>query len=241
GRRAPGRLNRLAERLAAEAAAGNLQGRVAIGHTRWATHGAPTERNAHPHADCRGETAVIHNGIVENHEALRDQLQAEGHRFASDTDTEVIAHLVERFLAGGAAFPRAVRLALRRLRGANAVTVVNGRWPSLVVAGRVGHAGGLVIARDDGGMIVASDLPAVLDQPRAVAFLEDGEVATVTATGADICRLDGRPVERPYQAVPCDQGAAAKGGYPHFMLKEIHEQPRALGDTIRGRLLDRAP
>ena len=240
-RRAPGKLDRLAQLVGADAAAGHLHGQVAIGHTRWATHGSPTERNAHPHADCRGETVVTHNGIVENYEALREQLQAEGHRFTSETDSEVIAHLIERYAAGGADLPEAARRALGEIRGANAVTVVHPRWPSMVIAGRTGHAGGLVIGRGQGEMFVASDLPAILERTRTVAFLESGEMAVVSAEGARICRLDGAPVERPFQTVSYDHMAAAKGGYRHFMLKEIHEQPRALLDTIQGRLLSRAP
>jgi glucosamine--fructose-6-phosphate aminotransferase (isomerizing) len=240
-RRAPGKLDRLAQLVAPDVAAGTLHGTVAIGHTRWATHGPPTEFNAHPHADCRGETVVTHNGIVENYEPLKEQLVAEGHHFSSETDTEVIAHLIERYIAGGADLPEAARRALSEIRGANAVTVVNGRWPDIVVAGRTGHAGGLVIGRGEGEMYVASDLPAIIERTRSVKFLESGEMAVVTADGAAIQRLDGSPVERAYQTVPYDPMAAAKGGYRHFMLKEIHEQPRALLDTVQGRLRYRSP
>ncbi len=240
-RRAPGKLERLAERIEAELAAGRLCGPVAIGHTRWATHGPPTETNAHPHADCSGTTVVAHNGIVENYESLRADLEAQGHRFTSETDSEVIAHLVERYLVGGAALLEAVRRALGALRGANAVTVVDARWPAMIVAGRTGHAGGLVIGRGEGEMLVASDLPALLERTRQVLFLESGEVAAITPEGAALCRLDGTRVERPYQTVPYDPLAAAKGAYRHFMLKEIHEQPRAVLDTLQGRLLGHAP
>jgi glucosamine--fructose-6-phosphate aminotransferase (isomerizing) len=243
--RAPGKLDNLVAAVSAQEAGGagkgHLRGRAAIGHTRWATHGPPTERNAHPHADCRGETAVAHNGIVENYEALRATLQAEGHRFASETDSEVIAHLVERYVAGGADLVAAVRRALSEIRGANAVTVAHARWPHLLVAGRTGHAGGLVLGQGDGEMVVASDLAAVLEHTRRVAFLESGEVAVIRAEGATVTKLDGAPVDRPFQTVPYDPLAAAKGGYRHFMLKEIHEQPRALLDTLRGRLLGQAP
>src|SRR5262245_20131612 len=247
-RRAPGKLDRLVAAVAAEGAGGSggfggdrLRGRVAIGHTRWATHGPPTERNAHPHADCRGETVVVHNGIVENYEALRATLQAEGHRFASETDSEVIAHLIERYVAGGADLVAAARLALAEIRGANAVTVIHPRWPHLLIAGRTGHAGGLVLGRCEGETFVASDLPAILERTREVTYLEGGELAAVGAAGAAIFRLDGTPVERPFRTVPYDPLAAAKGGYRHFMLKEIHEQPRALLDTLQGRLLGHAP
>jgi glucosamine--fructose-6-phosphate aminotransferase (isomerizing) len=238
-RRAPGKLDRLATLVAADVA--QLRGRVAIGHTRWATHGLPTEGNAHPHADCGGQTVVTHNGIVENYEALKEQLQAEGHRFTSETDTEVIAHLIERSIAAGDDFPAAVRRALAEIRGANAVTAVHARWPEIVVAGRTGHAGGLVVGQGEGEMFVASDLPAILERTRTILFLESGELAVVSAEGAQLQRLDGTPIERAYQTVPYDPMAAAKGGYRHFMLKEIHEQPRALLDTIQGRLLWHAP
>jgi glutamine---fructose-6-phosphate transaminase (isomerizing) len=240
-RRAPGKLDRLAEVVDGEKASGSLAGHVAIGHTRWATHGLPTERNAHPHVDCTGETVVTHNGIVENYETLKEELQAQGHRFTSDTDTEVIAHLIERFIAGGGDFPEAVRRTLSEIRGANAVTAVHARWPSIVVAGRTGHAGGLVVGQGAGEMFVASDLPAILERTRTVTFLESGDMVVISAAGAGFQRLDGTPVQRPFQTVPYDPLAAAKGGYRHFMLKEIHEQPRALLDTIQGRLLTHEP
>jgi glucosamine--fructose-6-phosphate aminotransferase (isomerizing) len=242
-RRAPGKLDRLVTAVAAEnaTAGAGLRGRVAIGHTRWATHGQPTERNAHPHADCHGQAVVAHNGIVENYESLRAELQAEGHRFASETDSEVIAHLIERQVDAGVHLAAATRHALSEIRGANAVAVVHAAWPDLLLAGRTGHAGGLVLGRGEGEMYVASDLPAILERTRTVAFLESGDVAVLDADGASVTRLDGTPVERPFQTVPYDPLAAAKGGYRHFMLKEIHEQPRALLDTLQGRLLTSAP
>ncbi|MBI3973557.1 MAG: glutamine--fructose-6-phosphate transaminase (isomerizing) [Chloroflexi bacterium] len=240
-RRAPGKLRRLSDLVAADVAAGRLDGRVAIGHTRWATHGPPTEANAHPHADCRGETVVTHNGIVENYEVLRVQLIAEGHCFTSETDSEVIAHLIERYVAGGADFPEAARRALGEIRGANAITAIHARRPEMIVAGRTGHAGGLVVGRGEGEMYVASDLPAMLERTREVVFLESGDMAIVTAGGARFQRLDGTPVERGFVTVPYDPTAAVKGGYRHFMLKEIHDQPRALLDTLQGRLLGHAP
>jgi glucosamine--fructose-6-phosphate aminotransferase (isomerizing) len=238
-RRAPGKLENLTQLLGRDN--GSLRGHVAIGHTRWATHGPPTERNAHPHADCLGETVVTHNGIVENYESLKEDLEKEGHRFTSETDTEVIAHLIERYVSQGEDFPEAARRALAEIRGANAVNVVHARWPGLVVVGRTGHAGGLVVGKGDGEMLVASDLPAILERTRDVAFLDSGEMAVVTDRGAHFQKLDGTPVERAYERVQYDPMAAAKGGYRHFMLKEIHEQPRALLDTIQGRLLNVAP
>jgi glucosamine--fructose-6-phosphate aminotransferase (isomerizing) len=241
-RRAPGKLDRLVAAVAAERDDGNtLRGHLAIGHTRWATHGRPTERNAHPHADCRGETVVAHNGIVENYEALRATLQAEGHRFASETDSEVIAHLVERYVAAGADLVEATRRALGEIRGANAVAVMHPRWPATILAGRTGHAGGLVIGEGDGEMFVASDLPAIVERTRRVLYLESGELAVVGPGGVTLSRLDGTPVTRSFQTVPYDPLGAARGGYRHFMLKEIHEQPRALLDTLQGRLIGHAP
>jgi glutamine---fructose-6-phosphate transaminase (isomerizing) len=238
-RRAPGKLDNLSQLLGREN--GSMRGYVAIGHTRWATHGPPTVSNAHPHADCHAETVVTHNGIVENYETLKTQLEAEGHRFTSETDSEVIAHLIERHVAAGETFPEAARLALGEIRGANAVTAVHAHWPDMVVAGRTGHAGGLVIGKGQNEMFVASDLPAILERTRDVLYLESGEMAVVIASGAALQRLDGKAVERPYQTVQYDPMAAAKGGYRHFMLKEIHEQPRALLDTIQGRLMGQAP
>ncbi|HEV2123648.1 MAG TPA: glutamine--fructose-6-phosphate transaminase (isomerizing) [Chloroflexota bacterium] len=240
-RRAPGKLDRLVEAVTVEHAHGSLSGSVAIGHTRWATHGLPTEQNAHPHSDCTGAAVVAHNGIVENYDVLKAHLQAEGHQFTSDTDTEVIAHLIERAIASGADFPEATRLALGEIRGANAVTAVHASWPSIIIAGRTGHAGGVVVGQGNGEMFVASDLPAILDRTRRVIYLESGEMAIVSATGAQFYQLDGTSVERSYQTVPYDPMAAAKGGYRHFMLKEIHEQPRALLDTLQGRLQAHAP
>src|SRR5688500_378555 len=188
-RRSPGKLENLTQLLGREN--GNLKGHVAIGHTRWATHGPPTERNAHPHADCKGETVVTHNGIVENYESLKLQLESEGHRFTSETDTEVIAHLIERYISHGSDFPEAARRALADIRGAHAVNVVHARWPGLVVVGRTGHAGGLVVGKGEGEMVVASDLPAILERTRDVAFLDSGEMAVVTNQGARFQKLDG--------------------------------------------------
>ncbi len=249
--RAPGKLDHLVAAVAADATGhpdaaggnggGRLRGHVAIGHTRWATHGPPTERNAHPHRDCSGQTVVAHNGIVENYESLRAELQAEGHRFASETDSEVIAHLIERYVGDGADLLSATRRTLAEIRGANAVTVMHARWPSLLLAGRTGHAGGLVIGRGEGEMFIASDLPALVERTQSVAFLESGELAVVGAGGVRFSTLDEAAVDRPFEDIPYNALAAARGGYPHFMLKEIHEQPRALLDTLQGRLLHHAP
>ena len=213
-----------------------LHGRIGIGHTRWATHGKPTEHNAHPHHDCAGNIVVVHNGIVENYVVLRNELIAEGHVFRSETDTEVIAHLVEKLREEGHSLADAVRQALPRLRGNHAILVMDRRVPDLLVTARVGNAGGITIGLGDGETLIASDQPAILDHTRTLVFLDDGELALVTADGAQILKVDGTPVAKRPQVVAWDPVSAAKGGYRHFTLKEIDEQPQALADTIRSRI-----
>ena len=231
-RRAAGRLDALLS-----AVAGNpLAGRIGVGHTRWATHGAPSEANAHPHVDGAGEVAVVHNGIVENYAELRAELAASGHEFASDTDSEVIPRLVQELLADGAPWVEAVRLAAGRLRGAHALVCMRAGAPDTLVAARVGNAGGVLIGAGDGGTYVASDLPALAPLASRVTFLEPGELAIVRADGAELLTLDGAPVSRQASPVAAGPAAAAKGGYKHFMLKEIAEQPEAAMSALRGRL-----
>ncbi|MDI6858046.1 MAG: glutamine--fructose-6-phosphate transaminase (isomerizing) [Dehalococcoidia bacterium] len=212
------------------------EGCVGIGHTRWATHGKPSDANAHPHLDCSGDVVVIHNGIVENYLTLRSELLAAGHAFRSETDTEVIPHLIEANLNSGLPLVEAVRRALPRLEGAHAILAVSRSQPDRIVAARVGNAGGVVIGYGEGEMFLASDLPALLEHTRRVVFLCDGEVAEVTCNGASFRDRDGAEQNHPPQTVPFDPMAAAKGGYKHFMLKEIMEQPQAVLDTIRGRV-----
>jgi len=212
------------------------RGTVGIGHTRWATHGKPTEENCHPHLDCRSEVVVIHNGIVENYTELRAELRDHGHTFRSETDTEVIVHLVESFCQDGACLEDAARLALKRLRGNHAIVLMSLNEPDRLVAARLGNAGGVTIGIGDGEMFIASDLPAILDHTRQMAFLDDREIAVITRDGFSCRGLDGEPIEKPITAINWDPVAAAKGGYKHFMLKEIYEQPRAVADTIRGRV-----
>lgn len=212
------------------------QGVSGIGHTRWATHGEPSDINAHPHMDCRGDIVVIHNGIIENYRQLKRQLQEEGHTFVSQTDTEVLPHLLEKFLSQGNDLETAMRLLMPQIEGAHAILVLSRHEPGKIVAARIGNAGGVVLGCGEGEMHVASDLPAILPYTRHMVFLHDGEMAVITTKGATYCRSDGTVVQKDSQIVPYDPIAAAKGGYKHFMLKEIMEQARSVTDTIRGRL-----
>ena len=209
-----------------------LAGTVGAGHTRWATHGRPSEENAHPHA--AGDVVVVHNGIIENYLALRSDLAAEGHRFSSETDTEVIPHLISRHLGEGCGLVEAVRRALKRLHGSYAVVVLSAREPDLLVAGR--RASPLVAGLGEGENFVASDIPALLAHTRRFVFLEDGDVAVCRRDRVEITDLDGVPVVREVQTVQWSPAMAEKGGYKHFMLKEIFEQPRAIADTLTGKL-----
>ncbi len=212
-----------------------VSGKIGIGHTRWATHGRPSEENAHPHTDCSGSLVVVHNGILENYLPIKERLLAEGHVFKSETDTEVLAHLVEHHLKETPRLDRAVKLALREVRGSYAVVVVAASAPDRLVTAKHG-AGGVVIGLGQGETFIASDIPAILAHTRDVVILEDGEVASVTAAGVELSTLDGEPVQRGPVKILWDPIMAEKGGYRHFMLKEIYEQPRAVTDTIRGRV-----
>ena len=211
-----------------------LGGSLGIGHTRWATHGRPSEANAHPHA--AGAVVLVHNGIIENHLALKHELERDGVRFASDTDTEIVAHLVNRALEQGApSLFEAVRTALKRVRGAYALAVMSRRDPDRLVVAR--HDSPLVIGIGQGETLCGSDIPALLSHTRDMIFLEDGELAELTTSGARIETVDGRAVSRATKRIDWNPLQAEKGGFKHFMLKEIFEQPRAVEDTIRGRIL----
>jgi glucosamine--fructose-6-phosphate aminotransferase (isomerizing) len=212
-----------------------LRGNIGIGHTRWATHGRPTDENAHPHTDGSGSLVVVHNGIIENYLPIKERLQAEGHRFTSDTDTEVIAHLIERHLADTPRLDEAVRRALRELRGSYAIVVLSKSSPDRLVAAKHG-AGSVVVGLGQDETFLASDIPAILAHTRDVVILEDEDLAVVTRHGVEISHLDGAPVERAPVRIQWDPILAEKGGYRHFMLKEIYEQPRAAADTMRGRV-----
>ncbi|HWQ15730.1 MAG TPA: glutamine--fructose-6-phosphate transaminase (isomerizing) [Roseiflexaceae bacterium] len=213
-----------------------VSGSCGIGHTRWATHGGVTEENAHPHRDASGEIVVIQNGIVENYLDLKGRLVERGHRFESQTDTEVIARLLGDHYQETRSLEEAMRRTLRELRGGNAVVAMTRREPGRILAARLGNAGGIVVGLGEGETFVASDVPAILDYTRSVIFLEDRELAVVEAGGVRLSALDGAPIQRRPQSIPWDPVSAAKGDYKHFMQKEIFEQPRALTDVLRGRI-----
>lgn len=213
-----------------------INGRIAIGHTRWATHGAPSRRNAHPHTDESGTVAVIQNGIVENFIPLKQELEARDHQFQSDTDTEVIVHLIDENLRQGHDFVSACRMAFRRLRGSHAIVALSKLEPDKMVAVRLGNAGGVTVGVGDGEMLLASDMPAILEHTRRMIFLEDGEMAVITAGGAEFSTLDGDPIQKTETVVAWDPISAEKGEFRHFMQKEIAEQARSLADTIGTRV-----
>jgi len=212
-----------------------VQGALGIGHTRWATHGRPTDENAHPHTDGSGSLVVVHNGIIENYLPIKEQLLAEGHRFTSETDTEVIAHLIERHLRDVPRLEEAMRRALRELRGSYAIVALSRDFPDRLVAAKHG-AGSVVVGLGQGETFIASDIPAILSHTRDVVVLEDEDVAVISREGVEITQLDGAPVERAPIRILWDPILAEKGGYRHFMLKEMYEQPRAVADTLRGRV-----
>jgi glucosamine--fructose-6-phosphate aminotransferase (isomerizing) len=228
-RRAPGKLRNLEEAIRTSP----IDGTYGIGHTRWATHGRPTEENAHPHRDCTGQYVVVHNGIIENYLELKEKLQAEGHKFVTETDTEVVAHLVEKY-AKTLPFEEAVRKTLKDLRGIYSLVFLSAKDPQKLIAARIGPPS--VIGLGDGEYFVASDIPALLQHTRKMFFLQDGDVAVLTLDGVRVTDLDGKPVDRPAQHVTWDPIMAEKGGYKHFMQKEIFEQPRAVRDTLLGRI-----
>jgi len=227
-RRASGKLRNLEEAIRIDPVDGNF----GIGHTRWATHGRPTEENAHPHRDCSGNIVVVHNGIVENYLCLKERLAREGHTFKTETDTEVIAHLVETYFKGN--LEEAVRSAVKELTGVFAMAVLSRLDPNKIVAARSGPP--VVIGLGDQEYFVASDVPAILSHTRDMFFLADGDMAVLTREGVRLSDFVGRPVKRQITHVLWDPIMAEKGGYKHFMLKEIHEQPRAVKDTTLGRV-----
>src|SRR6478609_5061294 len=228
-RRAEGKLRNLEEAIRLKP----LEGSWGIGHTRWATHGRPTEENAHPHRDCTGKIVVVHNGIIENYLDLKLELQSQGHKFVTETDTEIVAHLVEREMKDDG-LENAVRRALMLMRGLFALVLISADDPEKIVTVRNGPP--IVVGLGDGEFFVASDIPAILSHTRDVVFLGDEEMAVVTRTGVEFTDFFGRPVSKATQRVLWDPIMAEKAGYKHFMLKEIFEQPTAARETILGRV-----
>jgi len=210
------------------------QANVGIAHTRWATHGAPTTKNAHPHTDCAGTIAVAHNGIIENHAALRQMLAAKGHRFASDTDTETLAHLIEQFYDGS--LEQAVAEALQEVEGTYGIVVISTREPNTIVAARSGSP--LLLGLGNGENFVASDPSAVLAYTRSVVYLDEGNLAVVTPSGYQVKDRHAVPLSKQVSQIEWDLATIERGGFPHFMLKEICEQPESIRNTLRGRLLE---
>jgi glucosamine--fructose-6-phosphate aminotransferase (isomerizing) len=231
-RRDAGKLSRLVELVGMEP----ISGSPGIGHTRWATHGEPSARNAHPHVSGSGEVVVVHNGIVENFLELRDELSAEGVVFNSDTDTETIVHLVEKYQSTGLPLSDSARRAFRQIQGAHGIVLLSTKEPDKMVCARIGNAGGVVIGIGDGENFIASDIPAILEHTRNVIFLESRQLAIVTRESIRIETLDGEEIHPQVHAIAWDPVAAEKGEYRHFMQKEIHEQVRSLTDTLAGRV-----
>jgi glucosamine--fructose-6-phosphate aminotransferase (isomerizing) len=232
-RKSEGKLKKLIDLLNHDAP----QGSLGLGHTRWATHGAPNDTNAHPHADCAGRIVVVHNGIIENYAELREELRAQGHKFITETDTEALAHFIEQELdqaAGALALIGAVQRALKRVRGTYGIGVFDQTNPTLLIAAR--HFSPLIVGLGEGENFIASDIPALLPYTRRMLLIEDGEIAALTCDDAHLFTLDGAPVERDPMQINWDVQAAEKGGYPHFFLKEIFEQPAVLANALRGRV-----
>jgi glutamine---fructose-6-phosphate transaminase (isomerizing) len=232
GSKSEGKLARLAERLANGEA---LHGTTGVGHTRWATHGRPSDVNAHPHGDCNERIAVVHNGIIENYGPLRAALIAQGHRFKSETDSEVLAHLIESHYVGD--IIAAVRETLAQVHGAYALGVISSDAPGRLIFARNG-ASPLILGLGDDEMFIASDIPAMLQYTRKVIVLQEGEILDVRSDGFAVTGFDGKSIERPAQQISWDATAAEKSGFKHFMLKEIFEQPKVVKETLSGRIDD---
>jgi glucosamine--fructose-6-phosphate aminotransferase (isomerizing) len=230
-RKAAGKIRMLEERLNGDAPAGTS----GIAHTRWATHGEPNDVNAHPHGDCGGGLALVHNGIIENYLVLKSALEAEGHHFTTETDTEVLAHLIEKHLARGIKLEEAVGAALRQVEGTYGIAVVSAAEPGVVVGARNGSP--LVVGVSDGEYFLASDVAPIIEHTRQVVYLDDGEMAVLSPDGFHTATIEHERVDKEVHEVEWDLAQIEKGGFPHFMLKEIHEQPASVRNSMRGRLL----
>ncbi|HKG47677.1 MAG TPA: glutamine--fructose-6-phosphate transaminase (isomerizing) [Pyrinomonadaceae bacterium] len=229
-RRAEGKLRNLEETIRLSP----LDGTYGIGHTRWATHGRPTEENAHPHRDCTGRVVVVHNGIIENYLQLKERLRKSDHHFVTETDTEIMAHLIEEYLKHDSSFEQAVRSAVSELRGIFALSIINADEPDTIIAVRQGPP--VVIGLGDREFFVASDIPPILQHTRDVFFLGDGEIAVINRDAVRVTDFEGNSVQPSIQRITWDPIMAEKGGFKHFMLKEIYEQPRSVRDTVQGRI-----
>ena len=229
-RRAEGKLRNLEETIRLSP----IDGTYGIGHTRWATHGRPTEENAHPHRDCSGRVVVVHNGIIENYLQLKERLRKTDHHFVTETDTEIIAHLIEEYLKQDQTFEQSVRSTVGELRGIFALSIINADEPDTIIAVRQGPP--VVIGLGDREFFVASDIPPILQHTRDVFFLGDGEIAVINKDAVRVTDFEGSPVQPSIQRITWDPIMAEKGGFKHFMLKEIYEQPRSVRDTVQGRI-----
>jgi glucosamine--fructose-6-phosphate aminotransferase (isomerizing) len=229
-RRAEGKLRNLEETIRLSP----IDGTYGIGHTRWATHGRPTEENAHPHRDCTGRVVVVHNGIIENYLQLKERLRKTDHRFVTETDTEIIAHLIEEYLKHDQSFEQSVRSTVAELRGIFALSIINADEPDTIIAVRQGPP--VVIGLGDREFFVASDIPPILQHTRDVFFLGDGEIAVINKDAVRVTDFEGNSVQPSIQRITWDPIMAEKGGFKHFMLKEIYEQPRSVRDTVQGRI-----
>ena len=229
-RRAEGKLRNLEETIRLSP----IDGTYGIGHTRWATHGRPTEENAHPHRDCTGRVVVVHNGIIENYLQLKERLRKSDHRFVTETDTEIIAHSIEEHLKHDKSFEEAVRSTVAELRGIFALSIINADEPDTIIAVRQGPP--VVIGLGDREFFVASDIPPILQHTRDVFFLGDGEIAIITKDAVRVTDFEGNSVQPSIQRITWDPIMAEKGGFKHFMLKEVYEQPRSVRDTVQGRI-----
>src|SRR6187397_3262627 len=229
-RRSAGKLANLENAIRTEP----VEGLYGVGHTRWATHGRPTEENAHPHRDCTGRVVVVHNGIIENYLQLKERLRKSDHRFVTETDTEIMAHLIEEYLKQDPSFENAVRSAVTELRGIFALAIINADEPDTIIAVRQGPP--VVIGLGDREFFVASDIPPILQHMRDVFFLGDGELAVINRDAVRVTDFEGNTVQPSIQRITWDPIMAEKGGFKHFMLKEIYEQPRSVRDTVQGRV-----